>query len=79
MTATAPSLQSSSEWYTIEFTSVYTTWLREQLGKLLLPGVDTIRMPAAGALKVPGGSKGPGGVLGDESSRTRWLQKWEYR
>lgn len=74
MTAPTTINQSSNEWYTGEFTSIYTTWLRTQLQQLVLPIGNTVA-----AAKLMSASKIGGGVLGDEKSRTRWLQKWEYR
>lgn len=60
---------SSNDWYSQEFTNVFTAWMRIQLGQLVLPAKTKAVIPA----------KGPVGVLGDEKARTRWLAKWEYR
>jgi mediator of RNA polymerase II transcription subunit 12 len=65
---------SSNDWYSQEFTNMFTAWLRIQLGQLVLP--STSKTPAKAS--VPS-AKGPVGILGDEKGRARWLTKWEYR
>lgn len=83
MTPAATTQMWSNEWYTLEFTGTFTTWLRLQLIQMVLPpsanGAKSAPIAAPAAKPPPPGSKAPGGVLGDEKSRTRWLQKWEYR
>lgn len=61
---------SSNDWYTQEFTTMYTSWLRIQLAQLALPSTA----PKTG-LPPP---KAATGILGDEKARTRWMAKWEY-
>ncbi|ORX33960.1 hypothetical protein BD324DRAFT_186207 [Kockovaella imperatae] len=61
---------SSSDWHTQEFTTLYTNWLRIQLGQLSLPTVQTRGVPAP--------RSGATSVLGDEKARARWLVKWNY-
>jgi hypothetical protein len=73
MSSTTVNFQSSSEWYSIDFTVTYTLWLKDQLQKLVLPGGQS------GTAKGLAGTKGSTGVLNDEKGRARWLQKWEYR
>lgn len=63
---------SSSEWYTQDFTTMFTSWLRIQINQLVLPAKG---QPKSG-LPAP---KAPAGVLGDEKARARWLVKWNYR
>jgi mediator of RNA polymerase II transcription subunit 12 len=70
--APAPLPLNSNDWYTAEFTTAFTAWLRMQLAQLVLP---TKPKPGAGTLPPP---KTPTGVLGDEKSRARWLAKWQY-
>ncbi len=62
---------SSNDWYTQEFTSMFTSWLRVQLGQLSLP----VKAGKAGILP----SKAVPGILGDDKARARWLAKWDYR
>jgi mediator of RNA polymerase II transcription subunit 12 len=59
---------SSNDWYTQEFTNLFTSWLRTQLGQLVLPAKGSAQPPKAAT-----------GVLGDEKTRGRWLAKWSYR
>lgn len=59
---------SSNDWYTQEFTNMFSSWLRTQLGQLALP------VKGSGAPV-----KAVAGVLADEKSRGRWLAKWAYR
>ncbi|BEI81318.1 hypothetical protein CcaverHIS002_0204780 [Cutaneotrichosporon cavernicola] len=70
--APAPLPLNSNDWYTAEFTTAFTAWLRMQLAQLVLP---TKPKSGAGVLPPP---KTPTGVLGDEKSRARWLAKWQY-
>ncbi|BEJ12006.1 hypothetical protein CspHIS471_0204660 [Cutaneotrichosporon sp. HIS471] len=70
--APAPLPLNSNDWYTAEFTTAFTAWLRMPLAQLVLP---TKPKPGAGILPPP---KTPTGVLGDEKSRARWLAKWQY-
>lgn len=63
---------SSNDWYTQEFTGIFCSWLRVQLGQLALPS----KAPAKTGMPAP---KAPAGVLGDEKARTRWSAKWDYR
>jgi mediator of RNA polymerase II transcription subunit 12 len=74
-TNTAPAANtvvlSSNDWYTQEFTTMFSSWLRIQLGQLALPAKTTKTGATA--------AKGPMGVLGDEKARARWLTKWDYR
>lgn len=63
---------SSNEWYTQEFTNMFTSWLRIQLGQLTLPTKATVKS----GIPAP---KAPPGVLGDEKARARWSAKWNYR
>lgn len=58
---------SSNDWYTQEFTGLFTSWLRTQMGHLVLPG------------RGGQGTKAATGVLGDEKGRGKWLAKWSYR
>ena len=64
---------SSSEWYTQEFTTIFTSWLRNQLAQLTLP----TKPMTGGAVAPP--PKGATSVLGDEKARTKWIAKWTYR
>jgi mediator of RNA polymerase II transcription subunit 12 len=64
---------SSNDWYTQEFTVMFTSWLRIQLGQLSLPigrGLPKVGLPPPKPVQ---------GVLGDEKNRFRWLAKWDYR
>lgn len=63
---------SSNEWYTIEFTNMFTSWLRIQLGQMTLP----VKVAPKAGIPPP---KAPAGVLGDEKARARWSAKWSYR
>ncbi|KAL7420053.1 RNA polymerase II mediator complex subunit [Cryptotrichosporon argae] len=77
-TAPLPPL-SSNDWYTAEFTNVFTAWLRAQLAQLTLPNP----VGAANAPKAPGkpgmpAAKTVPSVLSDPKSRARWSAKWQY-
>ncbi len=63
---------SSNDWYTQDFTAMFTTWLRIQINQLALPNKS---QPKSG-LPAP---KAPVGILGDEKGRAKWLAKWDYR
>jgi mediator of RNA polymerase II transcription subunit 12 len=69
---TATLTLSSNDWYTQEFTNMFTSWIRVQLGQLVLP----VKIAAKSGVPPP---KGPVGVLGDEKARAKWLAKWGYR
>jgi mediator of RNA polymerase II transcription subunit 12 len=63
---------SSNDWWTQEFTVVFTTWLRNQLAQLVLP-------PALKPLVKPGVPLPKAvGILGDKAGRARWIAKWTY-
>lgn len=66
--AIAPPIDSN-EWYTQEFTTVFTQWMRLQLNQLLLPALAGTQSTA------PAKSVG---VLGDTAARSKWLAKWNY-
>lgn len=67
--ANAPAVVlTSNDWYTLEFTGLYTSWLRTQMGHLVLPTKVALQPQKAAT-----------GVLGDEKSRAKWLAKWTYR
>ena len=66
---------SSNDWYTQEFTIMFTSWLRVQLTHLSLPSGGKA---GAGQAGIPA-PKPVAGVLGDEKSRIRWVAKWHYR
>ncbi|KLT44190.1 hypothetical protein CC85DRAFT_283709 [Cutaneotrichosporon oleaginosum] len=72
--APVPLPLNSNDWYTAEFTTAFTAWLRMQLAQLVLPTKPKAG-GGGGTLPPP---KTPTGVLGDEKSRTRWLAKWQY-
>ncbi|ORY23991.1 hypothetical protein BCR39DRAFT_548068 [Naematelia encephala] len=70
-TSSTPALPLlSNDWYTQEFTNLFTAWLRIQLVQLSLP--------ARGPLKASVPAKVGSGVLGDEKARARWSNKWDY-
>ena len=74
-TNTAPATNavvlSSSDWYTQDFTLMFTSWLRIQINQLALPA----KPPVKTGLPAPKTA----GILGDDKARTRWLAKWDYR
>ena len=70
--ATPAHTLTSNDWYTQDFTTLFTSWLRIQLSQLSLP---TPRSTIKSGVPLP---KVVAGVLGDDKARARWLAKWDY-
>jgi mediator of RNA polymerase II transcription subunit 12 len=76
-----------SQLYTVEFTGVYTAFLRKQLMDLVLPQSSLSAKAVAGSQGASGAALGKqstgggrnAGVLGDTAARARWVAKWDYR
>ncbi|KAK4684962.1 hypothetical protein P7C73_g5195, partial [Tremellales sp. Uapishka_1] len=72
VTNTAAPALLSNDWYTLDFTMTFTSWLQIQLGQLVLPTqAKGVAKPTVPGPKVVG-------ALGDEKTRARWSAKWSY-